>query len=614
MDTPKGQIEPNAAIRGTAAAPEKGGGAPAADPVSGSEESLEVARGAVIMMVDDEPTTMEVLEAFLEGEGYENFVTTTDSREALPLLESERPDVLLLDLIMPNLGGLEILSMVRNDQALKHIPVIILTSSSEEETKLEALELGATEFLSKPVDPSELALRLRNTLASKAYQDHLTYFDGLTGLPNRRLFVERTDRALERAGSRSAQSAVLYIDLDRFKQINEALGHRAGDEVLKAIAERLEKAVRVSDLLGTSVLQAENSPLSRVGGDEFLLFLPEIRSVDRLALIARRILSEMSEPFSLGGQDLFVTCSIGIALSPGDGTDAETLAGNADVALSNAKQRGGNDYQFYSKSLNAESLERLNLENQLRVAVERDELLLYYQPKIDARTRKVIGAEALMRWQHPEIGHLLPDRFIPIAEETGLIASLGEWALRSACRQNSAWKSAGVGLIPVSVNVSSKQFSSGNLLDTIREALQTSGLPAKYLALEVTESLLIENPEATLGMLRQIKEMGLRISVDDFGTGYSSLSYLKSLPLDELKIDRSFVDGVPGDADDVAIVTATIAMAHGLGLRVVAEGVETEEQRAFLEDQGCDEYQGFLSGMPVAPDQWAALVRRGTGR
>jgi EAL domain-containing protein (putative c-di-GMP-specific phosphodiesterase class I) len=352
-----------------------------------------------------------------------------------------------------------------------------------------------------------------------------------------------------------------------------------------------------------------------VGGDEFLLFLPEVRSVDRAALIARRILSDLSEPFRLEGQDLFVTCSIGISLYPGDGEDAETLAGNAGVALSHAKQGGGSDYQFYSSSLNAESLERLSLENQLRGALERDELLLHYQPKLDVRSGEIIGAEALMRWQHPELGFLLPDRFIPIAEETGLIASLGEWALRAACRQNSAWQSAGVRpVFPVSVNVSSKQFRSGSLAETIREALQASGQEAKHLVLEVTESLLIENPEATLEMLREIREMGLKISVDDFGTGYSSLSYLKSLPLDELKIDGSFVSGVPDDADDVAIVTAIIAMAHSLGLTVVAEGVETEQQLAFLADQGCNEYQGSLSGMPVAPDQWTALVRRGTGR
>jgi diguanylate cyclase (GGDEF)-like protein len=613
MDTSKSPIESTAATGGETAVLKRDEDALSAGRAGNTEGQLAPVNTAVIMMVDDEPTTIEVLEAFLEGEGYENFVTTNDPREALPLLEIHRPDVLLLDLNMPNMSGLEVLTLIRNDQALQHTPVIILTSSTEEETKLEALELGASEFLGKPVDPSELALRLRNTLATKAYQDHLTHYDGLTGLPNRGLFMERTDRALERAGSKATECAVLHIDLDRFKQINEVLGRRVGDAVLKAVAERLEKSVRVSDLLGTAAMQTERIPLSRVGGDEFLLFLPEIHSVDRAALIARRILSDMSEPFFPEGQDLFVTSSIGIALFPGDGKDAETLAGNAGVALSHAKQRGGNDYQFYSKSLNAESWERLSLENQLRKALDRGELRLYYQPKVDFKTGQIIGSEALMRWQHPELGLVPPQKFIPIAEETGLITSLGDWALRTACQQNKAWQSAGFRAIQVSVNVSSKQFRPGELQETIRDALQASGMEARQLVLEVTESLLIENPESSLEMLREIKAMGLKISVDDFGTGYSSLSYLKRLPLDELKIDRSFVNGIPTDADDVAIVTAIIAMAHSLGLSVVAEGVETEEHLAFLAERGCDEYQGFLFSRPLPASQWTALFRKDAG-
>jgi len=606
-------IDSASVVRGMAAVPGNDDDMPRADVANSAGGQFEHPKTATIMMVDDEPTTIEVLEAFLEGEGYENFLTTTDSREALQLLESHRPDVLLLDLIMPNLGGLEVLSLIRNDQALKHTPVIILTSSSEEETKIEALELGATEFLAKPVDASELALRLRNTLNAKAYQDHLTYYDGLTGLPNRRLFMERTDLALQRTKMNSMECAVFHIDIDRFKQINDALGHRFGDALLKAVAERLDESVRVGDFLGALALHGESSPLSRVGGDEFFLFLPEVHSVDHAARIARRLLSDLSKPFCPEGQDLFLTSSIGIALFPSDGENVETLAANAGIATSHAKQSGGNRYQFYSKSLNAESLERLNLENQLRKALDRQELLLHYQPKVDVRTGRIIGAEALMRWQHPELGLVPPLRFIPIAEETDLIASLGEWALRTACQQNKAWQVAGFSPIRVSVNVSSKQFQMRRLLGTVQGALQASGLEAKHLILEVTESLLIENRQATSDMLREFKEMGLKISVDDFGTGYSSLSNLKSLPLDELKIDRSFVDGVPRDADDAAIVSATIAMAHSLGLTVVAEGVETEEQLAFLEDRGCDEYQGYLFSRPVAPNKWTPLLERGTG-
>lgn len=614
MDTSKRPIECTDATDGEATVLKTGDAALSADPTGGDEGQVASVNAAVIMMVDDEPTTIEVLEAFLEGEGYANFVTTNDPRDALPLAESHRPDVLLLDLNMPNMSGLEVLTLIRNDEALRHTPVIILTSSSEEETKLEALELGASEFLSKPVDPSELALRLRNTLATKAYQDHLLHYDGLTGLPNRRLFLERTDRLLERAGTRPTKCAVFHVDIDRFKQINEALGHRVGDLVLKAVAERIDESIRASDLLGTTAIQVERSPLSRVGGDEFLLFLPEIHSVDRAALIAMRILSDMAEPFSPEGQDLFLTSSIGIALFPGDGKDAEILADNARVALSHVKQRGGNDYQFYSKSLNAESFERLSLESQLRTALDRDELLLHYQPKVDFGTGRVVGAEALMRWQHPELGLVPPERFIAIAEETGLITSLGDWALRSACQQNKAWQSAGFGKIPVSVNVSSRQFYPSELLETIRGALQESGMEGRDLVLEVTESLLIENPESLQEMLREIKEMGVKISIDDFGTGYSSLSYLKRLPLDELKIDRSFVNGIPTDADDVAIVTAIIGMAKSLGLTVVAEGVETEEQLAFLAEHGCDQYQGFLFSRPIDPSHWTELFGGDPGR
>jgi diguanylate cyclase (GGDEF)-like protein len=380
--------------------------------------------------------------------------------------------------------------------------------------------------------------------------------------------------------------------------------------LLKAVAHRLEKSVRLGDLLGTPALHGESNPLSRVGGDEFFVFLPEVYSADRTARVARRILSQMSEPFYANGQDLYLSASIGIAVFPGDGEDIEKLAGNAGIAMSHAKQLGGNGYEFYSKSLNAESLERLSLENQLRKALDREELLLHYQPRVDVRSGQIIGAEALMRWQHSERGFVPPGTFIPIAEETDLITSLGEWALRTACRQNSAWQTAGSRPVPVSVNVSSKQFRAGSLLEAIRGALQASGLEGAHLVLEVTESLLIEDPEATLEMLRRIKEMGLKISVDDFGTGYSSLSYLKGLPLDELKIDRSFVNGVPTDADDVAIVTAIIAMAHSLGLTVVAEGVETEEQLAFLAERGCDEYQGFLFSRPLPASEWTA---RGIG-
>jgi len=570
---------------------------------------FESLKAATIMMVDDEPTTLEVLEEFLKGEGYRNFVTITDSRRALDHARSEAPDVLLLDLMMPHVGGLEILRAMRADHALEHVPVIILTSSVDAETKLEALELGATDFLGKPVDPSELALRLRNTLAAKAYQDRLANYDALTGLPNRRAFLERLERALRRARAGSEPCCIFQLGLDRFKQINDTLGNAVGDAILRGVAERLERVVRPGDLLGVPAT-GEAGTLSRIAGDEFSLLLPGVGSVERGARVAQRILASVAEPFSIDGKELFVTSSIGIALFPDDGEALETLLGNAGIAMSHAKQERANTYRFYSPSLNAESAERLDLEGRLRRALEREELLLHYQPKVDIRTGRVVGAEALMRWQHPELGLVPPGKFIPVAEDSGLMAPMGEWALRAACRQATAWHAAGLPEVRISVNVSSLQFRSDALPGIVASALEESGLEPKYLVLELTESVIMENPESASRMLQQIKRMGLGLSIDDFGTGYSSLSYLKRFPLDELKIDRSFVKGVPHDADDAAIVSAIIGMAHGLGLVVVAEGVETREQLAFLEERGCEEFQGFLFSRAVPPAEWEALLAR----
>jgi len=601
MGGPREPVEPLAATRpGTVSREDLGD----PDGTGELEEQGESLKGSTIMMVDDEPTTLDVLEMFLQGEGYEHFVTTSDSTRALELLRAEKPDVLLLDLMMPEVSGLDILRQVRSDRELRRIPVLILTSSSEAQTKLQALELGATDFLAKPVDPSELALRLRNTLAAKAYQDHLTYYDGLTGLPNRRLFVERMDRALRRVEP-GDECAILRISLDRFKPINEALGHRVGDALLEDVAERLERCIRSGDFLGILGGNGGASPLSRGGGDEFLVCLSGAGPVDHAARVARRILAALPQPFRAEGQDLFVTASIGIALFPTDGEDIESLLAHAGIALVHAKQGGGNDYHFYTRALKIESLERLSLENDLRKAVGRDELMVHYQPLVDLASGRIAGAEALLRWQHPELGLIPPGRFIPLAEESGLIESLGEWTLAEVCRQSREWQAAGLRPLPVSVNVSSRQFRTRHLPETIRAVLRDGGLPGSRIVLEVTESLLIEDPQRMVDMLREIKELGVRISVDDFGTGYSSLSYLKKLPLDELKIDRSFVSGVPGSSDDAAIVDAIIAMAHSLGLVVVAEGVETDDQRRFLAERRCDLYQGFLVSRPVPPRDWA---------
>jgi diguanylate cyclase (GGDEF)-like protein len=565
---------------------------------------------STIMMVDDEPIILETLQMFLEDAGYGNFITTTEPKKALNMVVLKKPDVVLLDVMMPEITGLEILAQMRSKEALMHIPAIILTSATDPETKLQALELGATDFLAKPVDPSELALRLRNTLAAKAYQDRLLYYDGLTGLPNRRLFTKRLNDALVRAKHDAKDCAVLHIDLDRFKQINDTLGQNFGDTLLKAVSARLVECVRHSDLVGRPGNEEEEAELSRFGGDEFTLFIPNVERLENTTLVARRILKAMAEPFRVNARELFITASIGVAVCPTDGDSVDTLLKHAAVAVSHAKERGRNTYQYYAKDLNTRSVERLTTENHLRKALTNRELFLVFQPKTEVRTGRIIGAEALLRWKHPKLGVVPPDEFIPMAEEMDLIVPFGEWAIYAVCTLTKRWQSH-IDPIRVSVNVSSRQFhKSDRLMLTVRNALETTGLEGKYLGLELTESMLLENPEEIARTLKTIKNMGVKISIDDFGTGFSSFSNLRRYPLDELKIDRSFLNDIPENSDDAAIVGAIITMAHGLGMGVVAEGIERQEQLDFLRDRDCDEYQGYLLSKPILASDFVALVTK----
>jgi len=586
------------------------------DAVSGSDTANETSSLAIasaqstIMMVDDEPIILETLQMFLEDAGYGNFITTTEPKKALNMVVLKKPDVVLLDVMMPEITGLDILEQMRSKEALRHIPTIILTSATDPETKLQALELGATDFLAKPVDPSELALRLRNTLAAKAYQDRLLYYDGLTGLPNRRLFTKRLNDALVRAKHDAKACAVLHIDLDRFKQINDTLGQNFGDSLLKAVSARLVECVRYSDLVGRPGSEEEEAELSRFGGDEFTLFIPNVDRLENATLVARRILKAIAEPFRVNARELFITASIGIAVCPTDGDSVDMLLKHAAVAVSHAKERGRNTYQYYAKDLNTRSVERLTTENHLRKALSNRELFLAFQPKTEVRTGRIIGAEALLRWKHPKLGMVPPDEFIPMAEEMDLIVPFGEWVIYAVCTLTKRWQSQ-IDPICVSVNVSSRQFQkSDRLMLTVRNALETTGLAGKYLGLELTESMLMENPEEISRTLKIIKQMGVKISIDDFGTGFSSFSNLKRYPLDELKIDRSFMNEIPKNTDDAAIVGAIIAMAHGLGMGVVAEGIERQEQLDFLVDRDCDEYQGYLLSKPILASDFLALVAK----
>ncbi|HZR01809.1 MAG TPA: diguanylate cyclase, partial [Burkholderiales bacterium] len=413
---------------------------------------------AKIMLVDEEELNIEILQAFLQEVGYANFVSTSEPREAIDLMTNERPDVVLLDLGQSQVCAFDIVSRMQQDSVLKHVPVIMLTAAADASTKLAALKLGVTDFLAKPVDPSELLLRLRNTLTAKAYLDQLAYCDTLTGLANRERFHDRLDWTIRFSRRYGTTGAVLQIGLDRFMQVNDALGPGVGDRLLRAVAMRLERSLRDSDVLAHTASDATSTVLSRIGGDEFTVLLPALATVAGAGEVAQRVLDIVAAPFNIAGIELFVTCCVGIALFPADGTARDTVLKAASIAMRHAKSEGRNRFRFFSKTLNARSLHRLSLEGQLRKALERDELELFYQPKVELESARLVGAEALVRWRHPERGLVSPGEFIALAEESGLIIPLGSWVLRAACSQIREWRDAGHKLPRISVNVSSHQF------------------------------------------------------------------------------------------------------------------------------------------------------------
>jgi diguanylate cyclase (GGDEF)-like protein len=577
---------------------------------SAHQANAEMLKSATVMMVDDEPITLDVVQAYLEDAGYQKFVTVSEPARAMDLVASEKPDVLLLDLMMPGVSGYDILTAIRADAKFQHIPVIVLTSSTDSETKLKALELGATDLLAKPVDSSELVLRLRNTLAAKAYLDRLASYDRLTGLYNRQMFGEHMDWTLRLAQRHGKSGALLHINVDHFRKVNEALGPALGDEFLQAIAKRLEQGVRNSDSLARIDDDAAAPRLSRLGGDEFAVLLVEVDKSASILSVARRFLTKMAEAFNIGGHEVFVTCSIGIAVFPDDGMDRDTLVQRAAVALKYAKQQGGNQHCFYSAELNERSLHRLSLNSALHNAAGRGEFVLFYQPKIDTRTQTLVGAEALLRWKHPARGFVSPGEFIPLAEESGLIVEIGAWVLDEACRQIERWRAAGLPAPTVAVNISGRQFAHKDFLMALGNLLQRTALDPQLLQLEITESILMGDVQANIKLLSDIRKLGLKLSLDDFGTGYSSLSYLRYFPINELKIDQSFVRDIAaaGKDNSGSLIVAIIAMARALELKVVAEGVETQAQADFLREQGCDQWQGYFFGRPMPAADFTKLL------
>ena len=569
---------------------------------------------AKIMMIDDEPLNMDVLQIHLRAEGYIKFVAVSDSTQAMDRLRQELPDVLLLDLVMPEVTGFDILRLIREDEKLRYLPVIVLTSANDAETKLKALTLGATDFLAKPIDASELVLRLRNTISAIAWQKRMSEVDPLSGLPNRTWFRQMLATRLPKGGDDKLLSALVLINIDRFKSINDSLGPQNGDIVLQSFSDLLIDSLRDGEKQPWFSKEESSSSLptvARLDGDRFVALMPSTDPAQIQGLLeslTQALTKALDEPFNISGQAIYMSVSIGVSLVGSELDTVESLINNAETALRHARRRTDSAFAIYSDRMDAKARELLSIQNGLRTAVEKEEIFVVYQPKVDVKTNEVAGAEALVRWLHPELGLVSPINFIELAETSGMIVSIGEWVMREACRQTKEWHDLGHTDFKIAVNVSIRQLHEPDFLDTVRCALEDSELPSEFLIIELTENMIMENAESNILTLQNLKNLGVKISIDDFGTGYSSLSYLQRFPLDQLKIDQSFVREIRSQIEPIPIIKAVISLAHDLGMTVVAEGVETPEQLFHIRSLNCEEYQGYLCSKPLTAIDFLSFI------
>jgi diguanylate cyclase (GGDEF)-like protein len=588
-----------------------------------------------LLLVDDEEDIGAALARLLRRDGYK-ILRANSGREGMEMLAQHEVGVVISDQRMPEMSGVEFLSKVK--ELYPNTIRIVLSGYADLDSVVDAINRGAVyKFFAKPWDNEalraevleafrhhELALEKANLVkeiqaandllaqvnlelaAAVEHKDsqieRIAHYDSLTNLPNRLLFLDRLDQELARAHRENRLVAVLSADLDRFKQVNDSFGHPVGDQLLQAVAGRLASHVRAGDTV------------ARIAGDEFGIVLTGMKAAHDAGEVTQKILDSFAHnPVAIGDSEIFVTLSVGISIYPFDGVDTTSLLKNADAALHHAKDEGRNNFQYYAGQMNASAWQRLTLETELRRALAREEFLLHYQPQVDLDSGKIIGMEALLRWQSSERGLVSPGEFIPLLEETGLILPVGEWVLRSACKQARAWQAAGFSGIHIAVNLSTLQFRQPDFAGMVMDILAENGLdPAlRTIELELTESLLMHNVAGTIDTLNKLHETGIRFSIDDFGTGYSSLSYLKRFPISCLKIDQSFVRDLSSDANDAAIIAAIIALGHSLGLNVIAEGVETATQLAHLRKMGCDEIQGYLFSRPVPAAEMTHLLQNG---
>ncbi len=575
--------------------------------------------GTHILIIDDDSMICMLVAKALKSAGL-NVTIASSGEEGIRAFKEKGADAILLDVVMPTgMDGFEACIKIRELPSSQNVPILIMTGADDVESVNHAYEVGATDFITKPINLALLSHRLRymlrssettrSLIESERRMHRMAYFDDLTELPNRLSFKESLQVMISFAQREKHKLAVLFLDIDGFKRINDTLGHHMGDQMIKTIGSRLRKMLRNSDVIvRMGVNEHENISLARLGGDEFTVLLSKIERNEDAAIVAERIREKLETPLILGDQELYTSTSIGISIFPDDGESADEILKNADMAMYHAKRAGGNSYRYFSTQMTEVANRRLMLEKHIHKALGNNEFELHYQPQYDLATEKYCGVEALIRWRNKELGFISPAEFIPLTEETGLIVGIGEWVLRESCIQGKKWHDQGL-MIRMAVNVSARQLRQKDFSEVVAKVVAETDINPELLELEVTESALISEEDNVLEVLQALKKIGVLLAIDDFGTGYSSLSRLKNFPIDRLKVDRSFVNDLEKDTANVAIVTAIIGMANVMNMNVIAEGVETNEQLAIVKTKHCDEVQGYLLCKPLPAPQVETFLR-----